>query len=140
MSLDNSVMFSVSALDRRFRKRGEKLIEGAGITIGQFRVLSAVHDSGQLYQKDIERACVISRAGASGLVDALVSSGLLLRERVDSDGRLRQLSLTSKGEEKLGEAKALFRQLDNDVEALLGEEDKRNFLSLIDKLMDSFEE
>ena len=140
MSPEESLIFSVVALDHRLKKRGERLLESVGLTIGQFRVLATVRDLGPVCQKDVEKALGISRAGVSGLVDTLVSSSLLVRGRVEADGRLRQLSLTREGEARLEEAEELFRSFDNLIEKKLGAEERRTFLSGIKGLMESLEE
>ena len=136
MSEDHSVIFSVADLHRSFRKKGERVLGTAGLTIGQFRVLSALKREGGLCQRDIERECVISRSGVSGLVDALEGEGLIVRERVDSDKRLRRLSLTKGGEERLNEAEALIKELDISIEAILGEEEIKGFLGAVGRLIE----
>ncbi len=52
-----------------------------------------------IFQKDIEREFSITRSTASKVVSLMVDKGLIQRERVDHDARLKKLVLTKKGNE-----------------------------------------
>lgn len=49
-----------------------------------------------VYQRDIERKLGITRSAASKSVNILVDKGYIVREKVNTDARLKKLSLTDK--------------------------------------------
>lgn len=51
-----------------------------------------------VYQRDLEKEFGINRSSASKSVDALVERGLVIREHIPEDGRLKKLTLTEKGQ------------------------------------------
>lgn len=57
----------------------------------------AEHESEEIYQRDLERDLCICRSAVSKIVAALEKSGLIERERVASDDRLKKLVLTERG-------------------------------------------
>lgn len=52
-----------------------------------------------VFQKDIEQEFSITRSTASKVVSLMVDKGLIQRERVNYDARLKKLTLTEKGNE-----------------------------------------
>ena len=51
-----------------------------------------------VFQKDVEREFDVTRATASKVIDLMEQKGLVRRERVSHDARLRKLVLTQKAE------------------------------------------
>lgn len=54
------------------------------------------HQQEDVFQKDVEKALVMTRSNVSKAVDQMVSKGLIVRSPVDYDARLKKLTLTPK--------------------------------------------
>ncbi len=52
-----------------------------------------------VFQKDVEKEFDITRSTASKVIDLMEQKGLIRRQKVESDGRLRKLVLTDKAEQ-----------------------------------------
>lgn len=83
------------------------------------------HSEEEVYQKHLEAEFAISRATASNMLSVMERKGLITREAVAHDARLKQIVLTER-------AKNLHRQIEEDIretERLLtkgmSEEDKQ---------------
>ena len=50
-----------------------------------------------VFQKDIEQMFTLRRSTVSGVLSSMEESGLITRERVESDARLRKICATEKG-------------------------------------------
>ncbi len=59
----------------------------------------AKHAGEVIYQKDVEKEFGLSRSGASRAIGFLEEKGLIRRESVPEDARLKKLVLTEKGQE-----------------------------------------
>ena len=64
-----------------------------GHTIGYVK-----HHTGDVYQRDLEREFQIRRSTASAMLQTMERSGLIRREPVPSDARLKKLLLTPRAE------------------------------------------
>ena len=62
----------------------------------------------EIYQKDIEAEFAISRATASNMLSLMERKGLLVRESVEHDARLKRLVLTEL-------SKKMYRQVEQDI-------------------------
>ena len=63
----------------------------------------AEHENEAIYQRDLERDLGICRSAVSKIVAELEKSGLIERERVASDDRLKKLVLTERGRQYTGQ-------------------------------------
>lgn len=57
---------------------------------------------GDVYQRDLEKAFGITRSTASKVVDLMAQKGLVEKQSVINDGRLKRLALTPKASELCG--------------------------------------
>ena len=62
----------------------------------------------EMYQKDLETEFAISRATASNMISVMERKGLIKREPVEHDARLKKLVLTE-------QAKQMHRQVEQDI-------------------------
>lgn len=71
---------------------------GAGISSVNAQILRylAEHEGRDVFQRDIEEAFSIRRSTVSKIVGLMESKGLVEREAVDRDARLKRLKLTDK--------------------------------------------
>ena len=56
----------------------------------------AQNNDKDIYQKDLEKKFSVTRSTASKVVKLMVQKGLIVREEVESDARLKKLILTEK--------------------------------------------
>ena len=66
---------------------------------GQSRVVRYIHvkcTDGVVFQRDVESAFGLSRSTATGILQLMEKNGLILRENVASDARLKNLIPTEK--------------------------------------------
>lgn len=124
--LDNSATFT----------EAHKLTGMHGWVIGY---LYEHRDKGPMFQKDIEAEFSIRRSTATGILQLMERNGLLLRESVSYDARLKSIVLTPKAI-KLHEA--IVKEI-KEMEALLvkglTEEEIKTFLTIIRKIKSNIE-
>lgn len=91
-----------------------------------------MHSEEEIYQKDLETEFAISRATASNMLSVMERKGLITREPVTHDARLKRLVLTEP-------ARQMHRQIELDIretEELLtkgmSEDDKRQLHQYLD--------
>ena len=66
--------------------------------------------AGPVFQRDVEQAFSLSRSTATGILQQLEEKGLLRRESVPSDARLKNLVPTPRAAELDAEVRACLRQ------------------------------
>lgn len=85
------------------RRHIDRAVEGMdGVTSGSnARILGylSAHSNQDIYQKDIERGFSLAKSTVSSALTQLEREGLIRREGVDQDARLRRIALTPKAEE-----------------------------------------
>lgn len=95
------------------------------------------HRDVNVYQKDIEKKFGISRSAASKAVNGLVDVGLVRRERVPDDARLKKLVLTEKAEKILCEMHKTFLTLENELTRDFTEEEVQTLFSYLRRMQDN---
>lgn len=103
----------------------------AGIPASQSRILcfvalfSADHD---IYQKDLEEEFAIRASSATGLVQALEQKGLIRRESVSSDARLKKIVLSDLGREIQSKIIATSEELQKQLQGNLSDHEVEHFI------------
>lgn len=104
-------------------------------------ILCWLHRSGDrpLFQRDLEKQFQLRRSSATAVLQTLERNGLILRQPVESDARLKKLVVTEKGAE-------LCRMIHDDIEenerrlvAGLSEEELQTLQRIFGKLRDNLE-
>lgn len=81
-------------VDQRVREQG--IDEASMSNIWVLRVL-AENSGHDVFQKDLEEACGLARSTVTGIVKQMERQGLIRRESVPDDLRLKKLTLTDAG-------------------------------------------
>ena len=98
------------------------------------------NESHNVYQRDIEKKFSLSRSAVTSSLQAMEKSGLVMREGVDEDARLKRICLTPK-------AKDLHLQIEREIEEFearltkgITEEERMVFLRVIRTMRENLEE
>lgn len=103
----------VNLLSRMVRRRLNTTLQGLGITAIQSRVIFYILEQsahGPVYQRDIEGVFRLSRSTATGILQQLERKGILRRESVEQDARLKSLVPTASAVELSEQVRACLRQ------------------------------
>jgi DNA-binding MarR family transcriptional regulator len=79
----------------------------AGLTVPQYRMLSALSEGGQRSARLAERLAV-RKPTVTALADGLIAAGYVARESEEGDRRIVRLSLTEAGQDALERADAAY--------------------------------
>lgn len=124
-------------LDIRFAEAGLEDLSGMqGPLLGFLQCRSKM---GDVFQKDIEKEFNIRRSTATVMLQKLEQKGYLVREPVDSDGRLKRIVLTEKAQETHREIRKQIDAFHEELERGLTQEEKKEFLRISDKIMKNLE-
>ena len=105
------VSAELRALTHRIRRfidnsPNKKTVDSATGTHGWIIAYLSCKKGTDVFQKDIEKEFDITRSTASKVIDLMEQKGLVERQKVSYDARLKKLSLTKKAEQ----LSALFEQ------------------------------
>lgn len=96
------------------------------------------NQSQDIFQRDIEKKFSLSRSTVTVTLQVMEKNGLILRESVDQDARLKRITLTQK-------ARDLHRQIENEIESFeayatagVTEEERTVFFTVIQKMRKNF--
>ena len=86
----------INVLSHKLKKRMNANMQSLGLTGVQSRVILVKGADGPVYQRDVESAFGLSRSTATGILQLMERNGLIQRESVASDARLKRLMPTEK--------------------------------------------
>ena len=97
--MDKDCGMWINVLFHKVRKYNNANMQSLGITGVQSRVMHYILVKcveGPVFQRDVERAFGLSRSTATGILQLMEKNGLILRESVHNDARLKSLVPTEK--------------------------------------------
>ena len=97
--MDKDCGMWINVLFHKLRKYNNANMQSLGITGVQSRVMHYILVKcveGPVFQRDVERAFGLSRSTATGILQLMEKNGLILRESVHTDARLKSLVPTEK--------------------------------------------
>lgn len=108
----------------------------AGISRVNAQILSylSTHEDEHVFQRDIEEVFSIRRSTVSKVVQLMESKGLIEREMVASDARLKRLKLTDKAREIHAVASAEYAAFEDRVTQSLSIEEIQTLSMLLKKI------
>ena len=89
----------INVLSHKLKKRMNANMQSPGLTGVQGRVMHYILvkcADGPVFQRDVENAFDLSRSTATGILQLMEKNGLILRENMASDARLKSLIPTEK--------------------------------------------
>ena len=97
------------------------------------------HRDGNVFQKDLENAFGIRRSTVSKTVELMEQKGLILRESVNGDARLKRLSLTKKAEQILEAVSRGVDRMEESIKNAFTAEEHDRLTVLLTQLCDILE-
>ena len=120
-------------IGREFDYQISKLL--ADITGLQGRVIRFVMDtSGDVFQKDIEKELVIRRSTATAMLQLMEKKGLLTREAVSEDARLKKIVLTDRSLGICNQIKNVLEYVENQLTSGLTEDEINTFFFVMKRI------
>ncbi len=125
---------------RSWRKLSEKCTTPLGLTLGEFRVLRVLSESGPSPMIDLAKEQMITGAAMTNIVDHLEQVGLVERVRSESDRRIVSVAISRKGQDTVKQGLALYEKLIEKATRHVTEQERRNLLAIFDKMVASVQE
>ena len=93
-----------------------------------------VEEERDIFQKDIEQTFTLRRSTVSGVLSSMEGAGLIIRERVESDARLRKITATEKGKKQHSLIKSELSAIEYQIIAGIPDEEITAFLQTAEKI------
>ncbi len=124
---------------RRLRGR-ETRRHGSELSDAQYGLLFGLRDLEALSSSELAFAADLSPATATEMLDGLVASGLVRRERSERDRRVVLISLTEHGHRLIEERHARFEPRWRAALSEFSDDELRTAAAVLDRMRDMFEE
>lgn len=128
---------SYAALRRAMRGVGllyDQALAPAGINAAQYNLLGLIGKLNAATQSELAAELVMDLSALGHTLKPLVRDGWVVLDKDPEDGRRRLVTLTREGRIKLREAQQLWRPTQKRFEAVLGVQETRRLLTLLDHL------
>lgn len=105
----------INLLSHKIKTQQNAMLQYLGITGVQSRVIYYILNhckSGLVFQRDIESAFRLSRSTATGILQLLEKNGIIRRESVERDARLKSLVPTEKAVELDAQVRSCLQETD----------------------------
>ena len=119
------------AIISRFRP----LLNAAGMTEQQWRVVRALLEKGPLEPREIGRICQLSSPSLAGILSRMEEMALIERERFSHDQRRVKVSVSDKGLQVAAQLSPQIEAVYHDLEAQLGKGFVDQLYASLDELM-----
>ncbi|MEA4912825.1 MAG: MarR family transcriptional regulator [Oscillospiraceae bacterium] len=114
--------------------------EGAtGVQTWMLGYIARESAKGDLFQRDIEKRFNIRRPSATGMLQMLEKNGMITRESVPHDARLKKIMLTGKGRAVAEEMRKKIEAFDAALCETIKPDDLAAFYRVIDRIRDQME-
>lgn len=141
ISLTQSAARYISKLSNKLRRRLDMLSSRNDFSGSQGRTLHfLLAQTGDVFQKDIEEEYSIRPSTASEMLKQMEKRGLIRRETVPYDNRLKKVVLTDKALVYRQQVRQDLTQLEETLTQGIPPEDMEVFFRVIEKMMDNLAE
>lgn len=133
----------INLLSHKLKRRLDTTFQDLGITGVQSRVIFYILShckEGPVFQRDVENAFSLSRSTATGILQMLEKKGIILRESVASDARLKSLVPTTRAVELNAQVYASLRESDRLLTRGLSEGQIQLFKEMAVKMAQNLDE
>ncbi len=133
--LHQYLTFRLSRVQAKLNAQGARvLMEAAGLTLAQWRVVALVGVAGQTRHSDLAREAALDKGLLSRNVKNLVKQGVVLSVPDEFDHRVQHLSLSEKGQEIFNRVLPVTRRRQDHLRAGLTVNEIDTFHRVLDKL------
>lgn len=138
--ISRAVAPRVAALQEMQSEWMQPVLEQLRISAATFQLLTTVFaGDGQLSQAELGRRLGLAPATISEAIAAQVKAGILTQGSSDTDGRVRTVQLTSRGQELVVAIRDRLQAGEAELERLMGVQDYEDLGRLLDKAMRAWE-
>ena len=128
---------SVHMLSRQLKRKTDEYVVKYGITGVQCGMIFYIYQNSQkkdIFAKDIEKKFDIRRASITGILHNMEKKGLIKREIVDNDARLKRIVLTKKALELRKEIEKAVKKVEKQALEGITKEELETFVNLAKKM------
>ncbi len=127
-------------IKRYVDRRTQQLCDG-GVTGTHGWAIGWLYDRRHedVFQRDFEKACGVRRSTATSILQLMEKNGLIVREAVPYDARLKKITLTEKALQLHRRVEATFDALEETLRGALSEEELCCFFSVLFKIQKEVE-
>ena len=132
----------INILSHKLKKRMNANMQSLGLTGMQSHVIHYVlvkSAEGPVFQRDLERTFGLSRSTATGMLQLMEKNGLIRRESVAHDARLKSLVPTEKAARLDAQVGAYLRRVDQRLTEGLTPEEIALFLQIAGRMSDNLD-
>jgi homoprotocatechuate degradation regulator HpaR len=115
--------------------RFRPILNAAGVTEQQWRVIRALAEAGPLEPRELVTACCISSPSLAGVLARMDDLGLVRRERLEDDQRRVSVSLTPRSRALVTRMAPRVEATYRELEARLGVADVAALFAALDRLV-----
>lgn len=143
MEREEHIGFVVKSLSHQIRRAMDQKTQECGLTSMQVWLIGYLYDCEQqgreAFQRDLERDFGIRRSTVTGVLQLMERDGLILRQSVAEDARLKKLVLTEKAREKHRQIGNMVEEMEKQMRRGLSEDEVRMFFALIRRIEKNIE-
>lgn len=135
--MGNYIGKEIIVLSNRIKRRMRASSEALGLTDTQGRVLQYIWEESEkreVFQKDIEDSFGIRRSSVTEIIQLLERDGLVVRECVPRDARLKKLVLTERAIQIQKVMNGKICELEAEMQKDISQEEKEMLLKLLYKI------
>ena len=114
-------------------------LKGAGLSIGQPKVLDYLKDHDGAVQKDIAKGCFVEPASLSGLLDNMEKKGLIRRAANENSRRSVSVWLTELGWAQVEHVTRVFDEIEQTALAGFSAQERRQVASFQQRVYENLE-
>lgn len=141
--MEEQIGKEIIIVSNRIKRRMRAASENLGLTDAQSRALRFIAEESQkrnLFQKDLEDAFDIRRSSVTQLLQVLERDGLVKREPVLEDARLKKLTLTEKGQDLQKIMWEHVQEMEKELAKNISLEEKEMFFNILYKVRKNLRE
>lgn len=141
----NQIGFKIKCLSNLLRRRMLKDCstlskDAEDFCFVQGWIIDYVVKTGEVYQRDLEKRFNMRRSSVTKTLQNMEKNGLVLRQSVDSDARLKRIVLTEKAKLFNEQMRQSIYQTEQALKNGLTEEEVTTFLMIADKIFNNLRE
>ena len=135
MDKRRSVGFAIKAIGHDIKRFMDNITQDSEVTGMQRGILYFIGDSTEdVFQKDVEKQFNIRRSSASGILSLMEKNGLIRREGVANDARLKKLVLTDKAKTFRNKMIQEIEEIEKVIVQGITQEELDVFFSVLEKI------